>query len=231
MASGPENGVSEGDRLAYRLRHGRLGRDECTRRGGRGPGTRRPGCEGIRAMALEVGGTTGGRAGHRRRRQRRSRPPVAGLPGRGPGAAGGLPAPRFLLLRPTTRCCRASRTGGSRCASSPFSAEATDWTAVSGVAASSVTRLLGPGIEVNVLPNGLDLAAWTRSAPTTRSTDEVVVAWVGRVTGRERHPTRPARPGTTLAGLAGRSRRSQRHDARPPRASGRGARRRLPQPG
>lgn len=71
----------------------------------------------------------------------------------------------------------------------PFDAAAIDWTAVSRVAAASVERLLGPDLEVNVLPNGLDLAAW-RAASTVpsapRMTDEVVLAWVGRVTGRKR---------------------------------------------
>ncbi len=67
----------------------------------------------------------------------------------------------------------------------PFDATTIDWTAVSRVAAASVERLLGPDLAVNVLPNGLDLAAW-RTPFAVRLTDEVVLAWVGRVTGRKR---------------------------------------------
>ncbi len=67
----------------------------------------------------------------------------------------------------------------------PFPAARVDWTAVSQVAAASVERLLGPELEVNVLPNGLDLAAWTLPS-LPRTTDEIVIAWVGRVTGRKR---------------------------------------------
>ena len=67
----------------------------------------------------------------------------------------------------------------------PFDAAKVDWTAVSRVAAASVERLLGPDLVVGVLPNGLDLAAW-RVPFSVRLTDEVVLAWVGRVTGRKR---------------------------------------------
>lgn len=58
-------------------------------------------------------------------------------------------------------------------------------TAVSEVAAEPVRRIAGPGARVEVLPNGIDAAAWQVQA-VPRDVDDVVVAAVMRLAPRKR---------------------------------------------
>jgi glycosyltransferase involved in cell wall biosynthesis len=57
------------------------------------------------------------------------------------------------------------------------------WTAVSAAAAAPLARLVGPRVEV--LPNGIDVAAW-RVPPVTRDPDDVVAVAVMRLASRKR---------------------------------------------
>jgi len=59
------------------------------------------------------------------------------------------------------------------------------FTAVSGVAAQPLRRLVGPDRPVHILPNGIDPSYW-RVEPRERSADEVVVAAVMRLARRKR---------------------------------------------
>lgn len=67
------------------------------------------------------------------------------------------------------------------------------WTAVSSAAAARLAAALGPRRPVSVLPNGVDVAAWS-SAPRRRAQDHLTVVTAGRLTGRKR-------PGALLAML------------------------------
>ena len=59
------------------------------------------------------------------------------------------------------------------------------WTAVSEAAARPVRRVLGDGVAVSVLPNGIDGAAW-RVPRAAREPDEVVLVAVMRLAPRKR---------------------------------------------
>ena len=59
------------------------------------------------------------------------------------------------------------------------------WTAVSGLAAAPVQRLVGPENPVHVLPNAIDLATW-KVDPLPRDPEHVVIAAVGRLAARKR---------------------------------------------
>lgn len=64
------------------------------------------------------------------------------------------------------------------------------WTAVSEAAAEPVRRILGPGHEVSVIPNGIDQSDWRGAGRATTARQEagreVVVAAVMRLSGRKR---------------------------------------------
>lgn len=70
----------------------------------------------------------------------------------------------------------------------PFDPRAVAWTGVSEVAAASARALLGPGIAVDLLPNGLDLAPWRAVARTgpTHGDGHFTVVSVGRLAMRKR---------------------------------------------
>jgi len=57
------------------------------------------------------------------------------------------------------------------------------WTAVSAAAAEPLSRLVGPGVQV--LPNGIDVAAW-RVPPVQRDPRDVVAVAVMRLAARKR---------------------------------------------
>jgi glycosyltransferase involved in cell wall biosynthesis len=59
------------------------------------------------------------------------------------------------------------------------------WSAVSDVAAGPLRRVAGPGVEVAVLPNGIDLGRW-RVDPLPRSPQDVVMAATMRLAARKR---------------------------------------------
>jgi glycosyltransferase involved in cell wall biosynthesis len=65
----------------------------------------------------------------------------------------------------------------------------TDWPAVfssvSDVAAAPIRKIGGPGLEVDVLPNGIDHAAW-RVTPLPRDVDHVTIVSVMRLAPRKR---------------------------------------------
>ncbi|GAC1328369.1 MAG: hypothetical protein NVSMB13_15430 [Mycobacteriales bacterium] len=59
------------------------------------------------------------------------------------------------------------------------------WSAVSNLAAQPLRQLLGPGVEVSLLPNGIDRSQWVVDR-VDRSPDDVVVAAVMRLAARKR---------------------------------------------
>lgn len=59
------------------------------------------------------------------------------------------------------------------------------WTAVSELAAGPVRRAVGPGVRVEVLPNGVDVDFW-RAPPVPRPENEVVVVSTMRLAPRKR---------------------------------------------
>ena len=59
------------------------------------------------------------------------------------------------------------------------------WTAVSDVAADPIRATIGNGVEVSVLPNGIDVESWRVDRKQPHSTDVLVVA-VGRLAARKR---------------------------------------------
>ncbi|MDQ1287562.1 MAG: hypothetical protein QG622_1127 [Actinomycetota bacterium] len=59
------------------------------------------------------------------------------------------------------------------------------FTAVSEVAAEPLRRIVGPGVPVGVLPNGIDETVW-RPEPLPRDTDDVVIVAVMRLAPRKR---------------------------------------------
>lgn len=59
------------------------------------------------------------------------------------------------------------------------------WTAVSNLAARPLREQLGLGIEVSLLPNGIEPGQWSVQ-PTPRAADEVVLAAVMRLAARKR---------------------------------------------
>ena len=65
----------------------------------------------------------------------------------------------------------------------------TEWpvvlSAVSDVAAAPIRRLAGPGVEVDILPNGIDTAAWCVT-PVPRDLDVITIVSVMRLAPRKR---------------------------------------------
>jgi glycosyltransferase involved in cell wall biosynthesis len=59
------------------------------------------------------------------------------------------------------------------------------WSAVSEVAAAPLRRIAGPGVRVEVLPNGIDTDGW-RVDPAPRDPDDVLVVSVMRLAARKR---------------------------------------------
>jgi glycosyltransferase involved in cell wall biosynthesis len=59
------------------------------------------------------------------------------------------------------------------------------WSAVSDVAAGPLRRIAGDGVEVDVLPNGIDLDRW-RVDPLPRAPDDVLIAATMRLAARKR---------------------------------------------
>lgn len=60
------------------------------------------------------------------------------------------------------------------------------WTAVSRVAAESVSRVVGPRHPVDLMPNGLDLPHWQTGPDRRPDADELTAVWVGRLARRKR---------------------------------------------
>jgi glycosyltransferase involved in cell wall biosynthesis len=67
-----------------------------------------------------------------------------------------------------------------------WSDRAVAFTAVSQVAAGPVRRMLGDEADVNVLPNGVDVAAWRSSPTEDRSTGEIRIVTAMRLVARKR---------------------------------------------
>jgi glycosyltransferase involved in cell wall biosynthesis len=59
------------------------------------------------------------------------------------------------------------------------------WSAVSDVAAEPLRRIAGAGVEIDVLPNGIDVARWQLD-PLTREPDDVLIAAAMRLAPRKR---------------------------------------------
>lgn len=68
----------------------------------------------------------------------------------------------------------------------PWAARAVAFTAVSRVAAEPVRRMLGGAAEVDVLPNGVDVAVWRGPDVVSRSESEIKVVSAMRFVGRKR---------------------------------------------
>jgi glycosyltransferase involved in cell wall biosynthesis len=59
------------------------------------------------------------------------------------------------------------------------------WSAVSGVAAAPLRRIAGPGVEIDVLWNGIDVERW-QVDPLPRKPDDVLIAAAMRLAPRKR---------------------------------------------
>jgi glycosyltransferase involved in cell wall biosynthesis len=61
------------------------------------------------------------------------------------------------------------------------------FSAVSDVAAAPIRRIVGPSVDVSILPNGIDIASWVPDDPAGRDGDELfTVAAVMRLAARKR---------------------------------------------